>query len=237
MVSPILVVRFDFQGFGPRYGDAMTAEIRGRRVVVVDDDDLLRGLLANQLTMWGFDVREASNSQQAVSICREFDPDGVMLDVDLGAGLNGFQLAEALIRRLPHLGIVFLTRYPDARSSIARLSPTLRDVAYVNKGAVETSTELLNALNVALTGQGDSVRHDERHDRPLSMLTASQLGVLSLVHQGLTNAQIAAERKTSISAVEKMMSRIFVLLNINPKERNARARAVGIYAESYGGRR
>ncbi len=211
-----------------------TAEFEGRRVVIVDDDALLRGLLATQLQNWGFVVAQATSPRTAIDQCIKLDPDGVILDVDLGDGLNGFQLAEALVRRFPHLEVVFLTRFPDARSSLERLSPALRNAAYVNKNAVENSDELLVALNAALKGHGVSVRHDERPDRPLSGLTRAQFAVLQLMYEGLTNGQIAEARGISVSAVEKNVSRIFQSLGLTGNASNARSTAVRLFAENYG---
>lgn len=213
--------------------DVVSPPLR-RKLVVVDDDALLRGLLATQLSAWGFEVREASSAGDAVKVCNSFDPDCVVLDVDLGPGLNGFQLAEALGRRMPHLAIIFLTRFPDARAFISRLSPDLRGAAYVNKTAIENSAELLDAVNAALNDRGISVRHDERGNRPLANLTSSQLAVLRMMHEGMTNAQIARERGASLSATENLIGRAFRALGIESNQANPRAIAVRLYAENYG---
>lgn len=206
-----------------------------RRVVIVDDDNLLRSLLRTQLEHWGFEAYEADSSPTAVSLCKQVDPDAVILDVDLGAGPNGYQLAEALGRHMPHLAIVFLTRFPDARLSISRMSPSLRGAAFVNKNAVLSSDDLLRALNAALADSGSTVSTDTKSGPSLiSTLTRTQLDVLRLMHDGFTNAQIAEIRGTSISAVDNIVSRIFKALEIDVPGSNQRARAVRLYAENLG---
>ena len=205
-----------------------------RKIVIVEDDALLRGLLLNQITSWGFTAKVAKDSIQAVSVCKEFDPDAVVLDVDLGPGLNGFQLAEALGRQMPHLAIVFLTRFPDARASISRMSPALRSASYVNKSAIDTTEDLLNALNLALNDTRTDVRIFHSDLRPLAQLTSKQLEVLKLMYEGKTNQQIALERGKTLSSVENMQSRIFKALQIDNQGTNLRANAIRIYAENYG---
>lgn len=208
--------------------------LENRRIVLVEDDALLRDLLRSQIASWGFEVKAASSAKEAVAVCEDFDPDCLVLDVDLGPGLNGFQLAEAMVRRMNHVAVVFLTRFPDARAYISRLSDELRSVAYVNKGAVENAGELKAAIDAALTDRGVSIRHDRMRDRPMANLTRSQLDVLRLMHAGLTNQQIAAERGSSLSATENLIGRTFRALGIDSGQANPRATAVRIYAESYG---
>lgn len=205
-----------------------------RTLVIVEDDSMLRGLLATQLRSWGFGVHTASTAADASALCLDVDPDGVVLDVDLGTGPNGFQLAEALGRQLPHLAIVFLTRFPDARSSIARMSPALRGASYVNKSAIEDSGELLDAINAALNDSGRKIQKTSLTPRPLSGLTRIQLDVLRMMHDGKTNVQIAQARGTTLSATENLVSRIFRALEIDRSTANPRAVAVRKYAEAYG---
>lgn len=209
-----------------------------RKIVVVEDDTLFRELLHTQLSAWGFEVRNADSASQALAVCRSFDPDGVILDVDLGDGPNGFQLAEALGRRMPHLAVVFLTRFPDTRESISRMSPTLRHAAFVNKSAVAHSDDVLRAINAALNDAGAEVKQNMVSSNPLSDLTRTQLEVLRLMHDGLTNAQIAEARSTSLSAVNNLVGRIFKSLKVDQLGSNPRSIAVRMYSESlgYGGR-
>ena len=59
-----------------------------RSVLVVEDDSLLRELLASALESKGYEVHSAGNVTDAKRIFRDIDPDGVVLDVDLGPGPN-----------------------------------------------------------------------------------------------------------------------------------------------------
>lgn len=205
-----------------------------RKILIVEDDALLRELLATQLTEWGFSVAVASTPVEATQLCKKIDPDAVLLDVDLGSGPNGFQLAEALGRQMPHLAVVFLTRFPDARASISRMSPTLRNAAYVSKNAIEHADELLYAINATLNDAGKKVKRVITSDHPIATLTKRQLEVLRLLHEGKTNSQIAQERNRSVSSVENMIGRIFKALGIDGNASNSRATAVRMYAETYG---
>jgi DNA-binding response OmpR family regulator len=61
-----------------------------RLVLVVEDDDLLRELIATALEVRGYAVQTAASISEAKRIFHATDPDGLVLDVDLGPGPNGF---------------------------------------------------------------------------------------------------------------------------------------------------
>ena len=88
---------------------------KGRTVLVVEDDRLTLGLLAEILTQAGFVVGAADSAARARSMWNRMDPDAVVLDVDLGSGVNGFDLADAFMAQTPSLAVLFLSNLPDAR--------------------------------------------------------------------------------------------------------------------------
>ena len=87
----------------------------GGWVLLVEDDEALRGLLALDLEDRGFAVRDVANAEAALGVLdATLDQFAVLVtDLDLGPGrANGRALAsEALIRR-PHLAVVFVTGHP-----------------------------------------------------------------------------------------------------------------------------
>ena len=65
-----------------------------RHVVVVEDESLLRDLIAKSLEAAGFTVSTAANAADAKRACAAVDPDAVVVDIELGAGPNGFDFAD-----------------------------------------------------------------------------------------------------------------------------------------------
>ena len=55
--------------------------MRGRRVLVVDDDLSIQGFLAEALADEGYGVRTAANGREALAILREWRPDLILLDL------------------------------------------------------------------------------------------------------------------------------------------------------------
>lgn len=207
-----------------------------RHVVVVEDEALLRDLIAKTLESNGFEVTTAANAADAARAFRATDPDAVVLDVELGPGPTGFDFAESLYKTSPEVGIVFLTNLPDARFAGRETKDLPNKISYLRKSQLIDSNELVNALEAVLH---DSVSASQRHDldpnRPLSDLSKKQISVLQLLAMGYTNAQIADRRGTTVRAVEGIISRIFQALDIDVQaEGNARVEAAATYLRASG---
>jgi DNA-binding NtrC family response regulator len=87
----------------------------GRRVLVVDDETALAGLVAGWLTELGAQVRVADNPAAGLRVAREFRPDLLLTDVRLGDpdGVDGPALADAVRAELPGVSVVFMTGFSD----------------------------------------------------------------------------------------------------------------------------
>ena len=84
------------------------AGVAGARLLVVDDEDDTRRLLEIALSQYDYEIFGARNFDEAVGALRAFDPHLSILDVDLGAGRNGFDVAK-VIRNQSDQPIIFLT--------------------------------------------------------------------------------------------------------------------------------
>lgn len=78
------------------------------RVLLVEDDPNLSGLLGAALQMEGWEVQVAPDALQAEQAMDEFRPDVAILDVHLGPGPDGLTLARR-IRNRSDLPFLFLT--------------------------------------------------------------------------------------------------------------------------------
>ena len=93
-----------------------------RSVVVVEDDAFMRSLLAEYLEKAGFLVSTASSAADARRQINAVDPDAVVLDIDLGPGPSGLDVAATLNTEGNEVGIVFLTQFSDPRFAGEELS-------------------------------------------------------------------------------------------------------------------
>lgn len=91
------------------------AEAPGRkaRILVVDDEQMVRSVLTKLLSLRGHTIRQAASGAEALSIAETEPFDLVFTDHGMPE-MNGRQLARALRRRYPDLPIVLLTGDTEA---------------------------------------------------------------------------------------------------------------------------
>lgn len=204
-----------------------------RRIVVVEDDPLMRGLLASVLEQHDFDVVTAANAADATRVCRQTDPDGLLIDIELGRGPTGLDLAHSLLAKYPHLAIVFLSRVPDARFVGSEVPAEGPNIAWLQKRDVVDPEMLVQTLEAVLRERAQrSDRADLREDRPLAHLSTAQVDVLRLIASGLSNQEIANERGTSVRAVEHLIGRTLTAIGVSTTDsHNPRVAAARVLAK------
>jgi len=93
----------------------MDAPIGSETVLVVEDDDIVRELVLETLTMFGYTVLEADCGARAQQICNDHQgPIQLLLtDVIMPGGQSGAQLAEVLTANYPGMAVLFMSGYTD----------------------------------------------------------------------------------------------------------------------------
>ena len=196
---------------------------------------MLRGLMQEALESRGFTVRAVGSAREALREFDAIDPDVFVADIELGSVPDGVQLAKLLLAQAPYLGIVFVTNHPtvgdteSARTGLPRFS-------VVHKAAIEGPDALAEAIESALDDSIEPARMVRRDSEdPVTRLSASQLGVLRLIAEGWSNAQIAEQRGISVRATERLVARVFTALGISGDgDINARVTATRLYIRAFG---
>ena len=187
-----------------------------RKVLVVEDEPLIRGLIAANLEADGFVVRVAASSASARQVAEEFDPDIAILDIELGDGPTGVDLALILRRRHPEIALVFLTHIPEPRVVGIDNKSIPRNAAYLVKERMADPGVLKQAIEAAVRDRvAKDFRDDKNVEHALAEVSRSQLAVLQMVALGMSNHQIAAERGTTVRAVENLVKRAFEAAGID----------------------
>lgn len=86
-------------------------------LLIVDDDRPFREALAAAFVRRGYEVRTASNADEALSIAASFAPERAVLDVRM-PGPSGLELLKALKKLDPNTAVVMLTGYGSIPSAI-----------------------------------------------------------------------------------------------------------------------
>ena len=204
-----------------------------RTIVVVEDEDFLRSLIADSLEKAGFNVATAGNAADARRLINSVDPDVAVLDIDLGRGPTGFDIADNLRVTSAGIGIVFLTNMPDPRFAGRELGDVAINEAYLSKNLLSDSKKIVEAINSVLSETGvEKYRHHESKNRSFFRLSKTQIQLLQLISEGKTNQEIAEIRKRSLAATEGSIGRLFASLGIETStNKNSRVAATRKFLE------
>ena len=188
-------------------------------VMVVEDDSFTRSTLCTALTSLGIKiVAETGSIKDAISLAREHKPDACLIDLDLGKGPTGIDLAYALRKLKTDIGIVFLTTYDDPRFLRSNMSVLPGGAEYLVKKSVKDILVVVSTLQRAIdSGKNVGERNLIQSSLPRTQnleLTDLQVETLRLVSQGLTNTEIAKLRFITEKSVEQTLSRISKILSI-----------------------
>ena len=192
----------------------MTDDLPARRVLVVEDEPLIRILVLSLLESGGFVALGVGNASDAIEALASFDPDALLVDLDLGEGPGGVEVLAYAERTSPWMALLVLTNAPSP--AVVGVDP--QDIpsraAYVHKRSLGEARLLLDTLEDVLADQTPR-RDDTAPSDPLSGLSHDQLDVLRLIAAGCTNAEIAARRGTSAHGVEQIVQRLILRLGVD----------------------
>jgi DNA-binding NarL/FixJ family response regulator len=202
-----------------------------RRVLLVEDEFLMRALLEVFLGSRGFEVRGATTALEARKIASDFDPDAMIVDISLGEGPSGLDLIHAVNNISPGTAFVVLSNYAVPPVS----TKTLPRLAYLQKSKITDPQNLLDALESVLSDQDPEGSFPVAQLNPLSNLTPDQLEVLSWLASGLSNQEIASRRGTKIQSTEQIIRRIYDKLGLKrDSAKSLRVQATSVFASVAG---
>lgn len=179
--------------------------------LVVEDDDFSRSLIVALVQGLGFDpVHDANSVADAMRIAHEVNPEVAVIDLDLGEGPTGVDLAHGLRRLNSGLAIVMLTSYSDPRQ-VGQTRELPVGVPYVVKSATSTAESISEAIKQAME-QNPKTHPTE----PSGILSAGQWETLRLIAAGYSNPEIARRRRMTDDAVNKSITRLVRQLGLSP---------------------
>lgn len=189
--------------------------------------------IASGLTLAGLSVVGVAHSAaEGLATILATGPDAAVIDLDLGLGPTGLDIAREVRARLPRAGITLLTGYAHPR--VAGDSANLPSfVRYARKSQVSGMRELSRIVTASI----DDAREERAVELPglPAGMSEVQLDVLRLLAAGLSNAQIARVRVVTERAVEHVVRRLARQLDVTAvSEVNVRVALARRYFELTG---
>jgi serine/threonine-protein kinase PknK len=203
----------------------------GLRVVLAEDDVLLREGMASLLERSGFAVvGQAGDGTQLLPLVRDTTPELVVVDIRMPPThtVEGLNAARDIRSELPEIGILVLSAHADVEHAMELLASG-RGIGYLLKSRVTDVAEFIDTLERIAKGGSvvDPALVQElvtarRRDDPLAVLSPREQEVLALMAEGRSNAGIARRLWVTEGTVEKHVRSILTKLSLPETDDNHR---------------
>jgi DNA-binding NarL/FixJ family response regulator len=210
---------------GEEYRDRV-AKPEPVRVIIGEDDVLLREGIARILVDAGFDVvSQAGDAEAFLRKALAYRPDVAVVDIQMppGHGDDGLRAALELRRRLPGIGVLVLSMHYEDQYAADLIGDSAEGVGYLLKERVGDVEAFTGAVGRVAAG-GSALDPEvvarmlgrRRREGPLADLSPRELDVLAQLAEGKSNQGIAEALFVTSAAVEKHVTSIFNKLDLDP---------------------
>ena len=208
------------------------------RVVLADDDVLLREGLSSLLDRSGLEVAgQAGDAAGLIELVRRERPDLALVDIRMPPGFSteGLAATQLIKRQYPQTAVVVLSAHVEVEQAMDLLANGER-TGYLLKSRVTDVTEFVQTLHRVIRG-GSAVDPElvqelvaaRRPDNPLGELTGREREVLALMAEGRSNAGIGQALWVTEGTVEKHVRSILMKLQL-PESAEVHRRVLAVLA-------
>lgn len=199
-----------------------------RCAVVCDDEQFSRALVSSVVEQLGYVVHTCATATEAIALADEFDPDIMVIDLDLGEGPTGIDALIHIREQAPWVAGVVLTGHRSPRMVRRDLPTRLDGVSYLVKSELRSAQDLATGIEAAVNGSQSTTDQPDN----LPRLTPAQVDLLRMITDGLSNEEIARQRDCSVRSTERLVARLYQSLAINTHPGvNARVVAARMYRD------
>jgi DNA-binding NarL/FixJ family response regulator len=223
-------------------GSADSAVRAAVRVVVADDDVLLREGLSSLLERSGFEiVGQAGDAEELLAMVRRKKPALVVTDIRMPPThtSEGLDAAQVIRAELPETAILVLSAHVDVDHAMELLAGG-HSIGYLLKTRVTNVDDFVDTVGRIAGGASivdpalvQELVSARRRDDPLASLSPREHEVLTLMAEGLSNAGIGRRLWVTEGTVEKHVRSILTKLDLpETGDDHRRVRAVIIYLDA-----
>jgi DNA-binding NarL/FixJ family response regulator len=192
------------------------------KLLILENDNFAALFIKANLSKLDFTAIEiADSASSAMQLFREFNPSVCLLDIEIGAGPNGIDVARAMRRLNPLVGIVFLTSVQDPRLIDLKGLDLPTGSYYMAKVSVSNSQEIGSVLHDSISAAKSDAACEIRTEVPALNLSPGQYELIRLIAEGLSNKEIASRKVVTIKSAENSIARLAKKLDIQDLTANS----------------
>jgi DNA-binding NarL/FixJ family response regulator len=186
------------------------------RAVIVEDEPLLAELLVDSLRDHAEVnvVASVRSGREALALVEPQNIDVAVVDIDLGPGPDGVEVARTWRQVNPSVGLVFMTHLIEPTALLLG-----RGLAYLPKRRATSIDALVMCMQAAVAGEvmvDTEIAASLSASAPgLALLSAHQQRILRSIASGASNKKIAADLGVSVKSVENATASALRALGID----------------------
>ena len=186
------------------------------KLLIVENDSFAGTFMSKSLDTAGFSIISVADTAPiAMKTFRETNPDCALIDVELGSGPNGIDLARAFRKVKPSIGIVFLTSIVDPRLIDLKGLELPEGSIYLSKSFVKNTAEISDSLHESMKlDKKNSEACIIRYPKSQLHLTNGQFELIRLLAEGLSNKEIAKRKFVTLKSTENSIARLAKKLDL-----------------------
>lgn len=193
------------------------------RLLIVDDHDLFRTGLGALLEEEGFEVKGAASGRDAVALSRSFEPDVVVMDMNMPE-MSGIEATRSLLRERPETAVLMLTVIAHDERVLGALragasgyllkDASLAEIVAGVRSAAAGHAAISPRVTGALLAAVRNAVGRSPPQAPVPVLSQREHEVLTLLAMGWDNAEIGRRLDLRPNTVKQHVSRLFEKLGV-----------------------
>ena len=193
------------------------------KLLIVENDSFAGTFMSKSLDAAGFYIISVADTAPiAMKTLRETSPDCALIDIELGIGPNGIDIARAFRKLKPSIGIVFLTSIVDPRLIDLKGLELPEGSIYLSKSFVSDTSEISESLHESMRLAKDkSSPCIIRYPKSQLQLTNGQFELIRLIADGLSNKEIARKKFVTLKSTENSIARLAKKLDLKDTNTNS----------------
>ena len=192
------------------------------KLLIVENDSFAATFMKSSLERLSFSaIHVAGTASVAMQLFRQFQPDACLLDIELGTGPNGIDVARAIRKLDSKVGIVFLTSIEDPRlMNLKGLDLPIGSI-FLPKKSVSGSEEISDAISAAIGNANSEVQSQQTRFKSGLDLSFGQFELIRMIAEGLSNREIASQKVMTVKSTENAIARLAKKLKITDTGSNS----------------